>query len=382
MTRTFLIIALLTVFLAGCTTPSDNDTPDDTEEPIMNQTDCTTTTIDASSMHTATLDAVFLFQHATLCEGLDLVDGRIVFEEGVTEGRLETDVFTVAPFRELVPSWNIAIDQDAKIRVRVQVGNDAGMSDPFLMAYWTASYKTSLANQEDEFGKVYIDTIVNRADDPLTKIKFIVEFDSGQPDLKSLSFTTVAPESTLPIALDEEQLKPLSIVVPAKQQLSVPAIGNAICSPTSLAMVLAMFGTDQDAATVAGLVYDEGPGIYGNWSFNVSYAGGLNGLSSRVEYIDDLAVVVSYLEQGVPIVLSIRTTDISQLDGTIMAYPAGHLLVLRGLEQVDGTWFALVNDPAEYTDEAVPRSYPLEQLLSVWRGYAYVVTDQSLSDLG
>lgn len=381
MTRTLLIIALLTIFLAGCTSPSDNDMSDDTEEPTMNLTDCSATTVDASAIQSATLDAVFLFQHATVCEGLDLVDGQIVFEAGVTEARLETEVFTVAPFAELVPSWNIAIDADAKIRIRVQVGNDTGMSDPFLMAYWTESYKTSLANQEDPYGKVYIDTIVNRANDPLTKIKFIVEFDSGQHALKSLSFSTVSPDSDLPIALDEDVLKDVSVTVPAKQQLSVPAIGNAICSPTSLAMVLAMFGTDQEAATVAGLVYDEGPGIYGNWSFNVSYAGGLDGLHSRVEYIDDLSVLVSYLEQGVPIVLSIRTTDKSQLDGTIMAYPAGHLLVLRGLEQVDGTWFALVNDPAEYTDEAVPREYPLSQLLSVWRGYAYVVSDQPLSDL-
>ena len=80
-----------------------------------------------------------------------------------------------------------------------------------------------------------------------------------------------------------------------------------------------------------------------------------------------------YLSNDIPLVLSIKTTAKEDLEGALMAYPSGHLVVLTGLKQIDGVWYGLVNDPAEYTDENVPREYRLDQLLNAMRNYAYII---------
>ena len=59
-----------------------------------------------------------------------------------------------------------------------------------------------------------------------------------------------------------------------------------------------------------------------------------------------------------------------------MAYSSGHLVVLRGLKYENDTWYALVNDPAEYTDDAVLRQYILSELLEAWNGYTYIISNQ------
>jgi hypothetical protein len=85
--------------------------------------------------------------------------------------------------------------------------------------------------------------------------------------------------------------------------------------------------------------------------------------------------MMAYLSEGIPLILSIRTTATTDLDGAIMAYPAGHLVVLAGFANINDIWYARVYDPAEYTNEHVLRLYPLNQLLSAYQGYAYVVRD-------
>lgn len=52
-------------------------------------------------------------------------------------------------------------------------------------------------------------------------------------------------------------------------------------------------------------VYDNSKGIYGNWIFNVSYVGLLDGIVVRVEYIEDFSVVIDYILNDILVVFLI-----------------------------------------------------------------------------
>ena len=146
-----------------------------------------------------------------------------------------------------------------------------------------------------------------------------------------------------------------------------------------LAMVVNYYGFDFTQTEMAKKVLDRNGNIYGNWTFNASFAGSLEGLYGRVEYIDDFSKIVAYIKNDIPVVMSINSTSKDQLTGSIMAYPAGHLIVLIGFEKIEGIWYGIVNDPAEYENSKVERKYPVSQLIDVWRQYTYIITDESLT---
>ena len=88
--------------------------------------------------------------------------------------------------------------------------------------------------------------------------------------------------------------------------------GEAWCSPTSLAMVLAYHGispapagitaghTDAVVDHTAKMVYDHGYRGTGNWAFNTAYAATLAGGDSYVTRMRDLREVEDYIVAGVP----------------------------------------------------------------------------------
>ena len=325
---------------------------------------------------TRTLYASDLWTHASVCENLVFENNGIKQIDNTLNGVLETDEIVINDFLELVPSWNVEIDEESSVTFLVSIGNENGMSHYYSMGYWRDEYKASFGRQEDEYGKVYIDTIVSKEKGiDRIKIKVIIgSSDTSDTIFRNVSITTKVSLDTF---YDFSVLEEKVIDVPSRQQLSIPSIGNSICSPTSLSMVMTYYGYNDSQEDVAGSVFDKGANIYGNWSFNASYPGGF-GLYSRVEYMDNLEELMEYIRQDIPVVLSIKTTTKEELEGTIMAYPSGHLIVLTGFKLVDNVWYAVVNDPAEYTDDSVSREYILSELLSAWRGYTYVVTDEEL----
>lgn len=360
-----LLIFLFVFTLMGCETP-------DTEE-VIDMTECSTNEVLFVSS-TVTLHADDLWTNAIVCENLMYEEDLIKHVDATKDGVLETDVFMMESFIELVPSWNVLLDGDSLVNLYISIGNEDGMSHYYQMALWREKYMLSFGQQEDDFGKVYIDTIVPKIDSiDRFKIKIVIaDSDSNATSIKNFSITTKQNEE---VDFNYNVLSEKVLEVSPRQQMSVPVIGSRICSPTSLSMILNYYGYTDAQDVVAGNVLDKGADIYGNWSFNASYPGGFD-LYSRVEYIDNLETLWGYIEQDIPVALSIKTTDKSQLIGSNMAYPSGHLIVLVGFKQIDGEWYGVVNDPAATTDEAVPREYLLDQLLEAWRGYAYIVSSE------
>ncbi len=351
-------------------TSTDSLTTIDTKETIMPTTNYQIEKI--KLQNTTTLKAKELFENADVLENLHYTENSIKLVNPSLDGVYISKAMDIDPFMELVLTWNARIDEFSKITFFISIGDEANFSDFFIMGYWTENYKSSFKNQEDDFGKVLIDVLKPKFETSQIKFKILIKSDiNNNTSIKNISLTTKTSKRS--VSINNYQFNESYIDVLAFQQLSIPVFGNRICSPTSLSMVLNYYNHIVSPSETAGKTYDQGAAIYGNWSFNASYAGGFDDLQSRVEYIDDLNILNNYLVNGIPLILSIRTTDKSDLENSIMAYPSGHLVVLIGLSFSDGVWYAIVNDPAEYTDEAVTRQYLLSELIDAWSGYTYVI---------
>src|SRR5206468_4567487 len=137
--------------------------------------------------------------------------------------------------------------------------------------------------------------------------------------------------------------------------------GEAWCSPTSTAMVLAFHGagpSEDDLEKFPGPDYDDPYVDYaaryaydwnykgaGNWSANVAYATrfGVEGFVTRLRSLSEAQL---FLTASIPLVASIN----GELPGFLSGKTNGHLLVIRGF---DANGDVITNDPAAKTSEDV-----------------------------
>lgn len=329
---------------------------------------------------TMTYYANELFEISETMDNLVLRNDELVLLDKNKPAVYQSKPIDFIEFEELVMTWNATINDNESATFKVILGNEEAFSKEFIMGYFQNSNLRSIRGQEDDFARVNVDTLINKDVEKNKKVIIKIDINNNLENeivIKNVSLTTKKVDSV--IETNYSKLIEKIIAVPPKQQLAIPRIGNLICSPTSLSMVIDYYGFNTDVVEVSQAVIDKGyNNIYGNWTLNASYAGTYQGITSRVEYINDFDTLVTYIEKDIPVVLSIKTTSKEQLDGSIMAYSSGHLLVLIGFELINDNWYALVNDPAEYEDDKVLRKYPIEQLMTVWRNYTYIISNQKL----
>ncbi len=382
-TLVFLILFIF-IFLVSCVetrlattenittiyqTTKEGETTVNTENCQLNETTVSST---------KTIYARDLWNNSESCSNLKLEEDMITRIDTEIDAELVSGVFHIDAFKELVPSWNILINDKSNITILISVGNNLGFSKFYIMSLLSESYKASFNSQEDDFAWVNIDTIVTKLDDiDRFKIKIIFRGnEDSETYLRNISVTTKPLNDSFND--DVSYLVEKELPVPPQSQMLIPLIGGKICSPTSLQMLLNYNGHYFTPQEVAASVYDKGEKIYGNWSFNASYVGGFSNLYSRVEYVNTLEILSYYIQNDIAVALSIKTTDKNDLVGSIVAYSSGHLIVLIGFKKVDDTWYAIVNDPAEHENSAVKREYLLTELLDAFSGYIYVVSDKPL----
>jgi hypothetical protein len=152
--------------------------------------------------------------------------------------------------------------------------------------------------------------------------------------------------------------------------------GEAWCSPTSTAMVLAYWRTGPSAADLTAFpgaahrdgsvdhaarhTYDWSYRGAGNWPFNTAYAAGY-GLEAFITRLRSLAEAEKFIEAGIPLVASITGT----LPGFLFTSTNGHLLVIRGFA-ANGD--VIVNDPAVRANAQARKVYPRSDFERVWLG--------------
>lgn len=286
-----------------------------------------------------------------------------------------SEIKEVDAFKRLVVSWNTKtfIHTTSEVWIRVRTAN--GWSMWFSYGKWTTDGMNtgSFSGQKDSIAQLSIDElIITQGYGEAIQIKATLTRKNAYdqtPILYKIFASLSSSEKEMPHI--PENLS-VNLEVPMRSQLLVDGIGNIICSPTSVAMVLEFYGCMLSTEDVAKGTIDNGTSIYGNWSYNVAYASEC-GFSAFVSYCQSFDDILYYLKQGKPLVASIKTDTVEELPGADQSYPSGHLVVIRGFEAGSEGAFVLVNDPATKSLERVFRRYPYDAFVKAWRHLIYVI---------
>ena len=361
-------------------------------------------------------------------DGTAVIDGELMFASA-SGTRTYTDVQTGAigtydtatwtspvidpghPYTELVASWNAMTPDGSWIEVRVRALADDGTAVWHVLGRWAsddvnsggAINRTSENGQANAYATVYTDTLAALNDHTLRTWQLEVT-------LLRRSGTSVVPSvrlvSAMASGLPKDKKVPASALGPASRReidLAVPTYfqelhkghypeydngGEAWCSPTSTAMVVAFWGAGPSAADTGWVnppvdpvvdyaarnVYDYAYHGCGNWPFNTAYAArfALEGFVTRLR---SLAEAELFLAAGIPLVASVSFSK-GELKGA--GYGTnGHLMVIRGFT---ASGDVIVNDPASHLipdDAQVRVVYDREELENVWvprsGGIVYVI---------
>lgn len=281
-------------------------------------------------------------------------------------------------FRDLLASWNVDAPAGTGfvVELRVDADGDGSWSRWMHLGDWgefappVAARATSCAG-----GRVAVDEF--RGERAFRAAQVRLRARAREPGLElrvrrlTLCFSdrdrTVAPLAP-PFARPWGRV----IDVPARSQKTErPEIAGRICSPTSVAMVLAYRGVEVTTLDVAERAFDVAHDIYGNWPRNVqaAYSFGIPGYLAR---FGDWAHVERLVAEGTPLVLSIAVKP-GQLANAPYESTPGHLVVLVGF---DAEGHCVVNDPAVPDPGAARRTYRRDELETVWMrrgGTAYVL---------
>jgi hypothetical protein len=294
-------------------------------------------------------------------------------------------------FDEVVASWNVETPATTWIKVEMQARGAGRETKYYTMMTWASGdmdiHRTSTPAQRDTDGDVNIDTFKRAAAAaPLGSYRFRVTLyqraaSQATPSVRMLAGVASAPfKYEIPSAFDGSAI---DLQVPAFSQEEhkgefpeYDGGGEAWCSPTSTAMVLAAHGAgpaEDELAKFPGPRYDDPYVAYaarysydwnykgaGNWPANVAYATrfGVDGFVTRLR---SLGEAQRFLSASIPLIASIN----GELPGFLFGKTNGHLLVIRG---IDTNGDVITNDPAAKTSEDVRKVYARADFERVWLG--------------
>ena len=313
---------------------------------------------------------------------------------------------------ELVPSWDATTPEGTFVQVQLRGRTTDGRTSSWdSLGRWVSGdqqlRRTSQGSQPDDLARVATDTFV--ATTPITSWQLRVTLHRKVGTTRTPRVDAVgAVASAIPSSTSVRTSRPgtggaVELPVPAFSQMvhegHFPAYGGggeAWCSPTSLAMVLAYYEAlppeaetawvgrnhpDRVVDHVARMTYDHGYDGTGNWPFNTAYAATLTDKAFVTRFVS-LRGVETLVRAGVPVVTSV-TFGRGQLSGAPISATNGHLLVVVGFT-ADGD--VVVNDPAAPSNDSVRRVYDRAQFENAWLkrgsaggsgGVGYVVHDKA-----
>ncbi|MBQ7699824.1 MAG: N-acetylmuramoyl-L-alanine amidase [Clostridia bacterium] len=299
-------------------------------------------------------------------DGLTLQD---VTKDGVF---ISNDIKPGGEFRKLIMSWN-ADTSGGTVEVEVMAKlSDGTYTEPYSWGVWSAIPGVSASrSRKDEHGELDIDTLNLKEKCSAVKLKITLKKTAEKAPV--LYNVTVATDRAKQEISKNTVTKKIKLSVKKRYQLDVPEIGGVICSPTSLSMVRDYYKEKGfETVDTAKGVYDNGEGIYGNWSYNVAYAGEL-GYNAYVD-IYDMKALKWALSKNVPVICSVKIKKGQLKDSGYPDYSTnGHLLCVIGYETVDGVEWLIVNDPAK---KQVEVKYLASEFETIWPGTVYIVQEK------
>ncbi len=305
----------------------------------------------------------------------------VVLAPGGAAACHESPVLAVArAFNEALLSWNVDVPPGSGFVVEMRVGRArTSMWSPWLRIGSWGSAPLPAEGAVTSFAGGRVDIDVFRSDERYDRLQYRVTAQGGpRPIVICRVACCLSDGSGLP-QLPPDRASRAAPDVPRAPRLDVPffsqtdadpAIRRRVCSPVSVAMVLAYYGKETAPAQVAERLFDAEHGIYGNWARAVqgAYAFGVPGFLARFSCWDEAERLIA---AGRPLIITIAAQK-GQLSGAPYESTNGHLLVVTGF---DAAGNVAVNDSA--ADAGAGRLvYSREQMEQVWMrrgGTAYVL---------
>ena len=276
-------------------------------------------------------------------------------------------------WNQLVVSWNAAAPAGTFLKVEARALSQGNPTRFYSLGWWSpdnlAFPRASQGAQKDADGEVKVDTLaLNHLADAVQVRLTLGGLHHDTPALKLLGLSFCNTAITPTVLPPHRAAWGKIIPTPERSQQSY-AGGSGWCSPTSVSMALARWGTvaqradwNLDAPAVAAGVYDHG--FYhptGNWPFNTAFAGSLTGMRAYVTRLSDISELEDWIAAGIPVMISARW-DLLQ-DGRPLDLN-GHLTICRGFTENGDL---VINDP--WTDlkvESVRHIYKRENVRRAW----------------
>jgi uncharacterized protein YvpB len=406
----FLVIIIALSLVAGCS-PQPESEPAGTNGDPSQQVEEGQNRIGENLFIFTTVDD---FKGGTT-EGTEISasgNGTIVLKDGVTSGSYTSDIINTSNFEYMIMSWSADTPRGSYIELEARIRVLDQWSD------WLSWGEWSIYAFEDEYGQMVLPGSApsSKRDDPLAKVDTDELYTKGGSRETADAFQY---RVTLHAAKNDPDAKPrvtlvastirntfrnqaVPYVIPEgapdlsnfEADLDVPTysqmirdirIGNSICSPTSVAMVLQYHGIDISPEQSAWAARDYGAPMFGNWPFNVASATAY-GFTGYVAYCtpapgaDPWYPVKEQIAAGNPVVVSVQyqspsgTTSYPIVEGVPITSTGGHLVLVRGFTWKDGVEYVIVNDAAAPDNESVRREYKANQFADAWvKKVAYII---------
>lgn len=331
-----------------------------------------------------------------------------------SQGAYLSQVFEVPQFSTAVASWNCDAPKGTYIEVFARAGKDGGaMGEWFSWGQWGLHHpRQSTSKSVDEFttsvaNRVQLKAVLHTNDplaSPVLRLLAITMKGDGVRDAKPEFAVPNAPYNMLISGIEpysqiirdkapdinvpawrfdgEGKAAELSSVLPAGEaaEYNTWSIGGSICSLTTICGLINSKGEDVLPEELALSAQDFAYG-FGNWPYSTAAAAAY-GYEAYVRYAN-YDVIKSEIAAGYPVGISVRYSNDPQNDRYVEGTPmttSGHLLLIRGIQTIDGEDWLWVNDSAfKQGNDVCFTKYRADQLLSpkVWSsGVIYVVHDK------
>ncbi len=279
---------------------------------------------------------------------------------------------------ELIASWNAQMPDGDYLKIEARALYPERATKYYTMALWSGNPgrnpRQSVLNQQDADGNVSTDTLVLRR--RCDRLQLRLTFGGDDPRRPRLIFLglSLADTDAVSTLLPPNRLAWGKIIsVPERSQMAYPG-GNALCSPTTVSMMMAYWSEklnrpelDHDVPEIAREVYDPNWQGTGNWPFNTAYAGSFRGLRGYVTRLSDVSELEDWIAAGIPVGLSVCYNKLRGKPGE----PSGHLVVCVGFTERGDP---VINDPG--TTLNVRKTFPRQNLIAAWaysRNAAYLI---------
>jgi hypothetical protein len=341
-------------------------------------------------MMVALLATVAMIQSAQTCK-LVRVPIQLNAVEGLGANATSKPINPGFQWDEVIPSWNVAHSENAKLTVLIQAIGDGRESAWYQIAEWHGDMakgdRSSMPSQSDTDADVLTDVLRVRAAFKSVRVQLHLEQVAPGPSPKLKLFTLCfsrrgetnsdsGSRREIP-TIDAPQLAqgpyefgklayPKERVSPEFEIWFKSAQGAQYCSPTSVAMVMRYWSAklkrpefNVDVPDVVAGVFDSKYPGTGNWPFNTAYVGSFPGMRSYVARLRDMRDLEEFVAAGVPVIASVSHNLV--LDNGKSPGGDGHLVVVVGIEKGGDV---LANDPGK-SDE-IRRKYRRSSFIKGW----------------